>query len=180
MENSWVALFVVIFCGYDLQIIVFDVSSGFEVATPHTMSSCNRRQHLSLHMGWRCTSKSQTNFCLPNSRLHGWFENFIAIILLRFAVHTSWHIIFAIQIRNWLVDCWICKKCIIEASVGPYYTLWSFVSNIISRLFGSETGVNFISWLTMATPTMLLNLIIGWLILAVIFIGPQLVRHRFQ
>jgi len=48
-----------------------------------------------------------------------------------------------------------------------------YICVCIGRFFGSETGVNFLSWISFAFPTMMINLVFSWIVLAFMFIPPR-------
>jgi sodium-dependent dicarboxylate transporter 2/3/5 len=66
----------------------------------------------------------------------------------------------------------------LAANIGGTATLIGCAPNITlaglaEKLFGPNTGVNFISWLSFAFPTMLINLLLSWLVLSFLFLGVR-------
>lgn len=64
----------------------------------------------------------------------------------------------------------------------PVFFLQSLIAYVIFTLvsrYGSDTGLNFGSWAAYGAPLSLIMIVVTWVILGVIFIGPKYVLHFF-
>ena len=50
--------------------------------------------------------------------------------------------------------------------------LYNYVSAVF-RIYGAKNDIDFTSWFVMCCPIMLINLILAWLSLVFLFIGPR-------
>lgn len=75
------------------------------------------------------------------------------------------------------------KLCVaFAANVGGVGTLIGCGPNIVLKgqadKYGAQSGVDFTSWFIMCSPIMLINLILSWLSLVFLFIGPRALCKR--
>jgi len=61
------------------------------------------------------------------------------------------------------------KQCI---AVFFRYALYNF------RKFGSEAGINFTSWFIFAFPNMIISLLVAWILMMLVFLGPRYITTR--